>query len=93
MILNQQPKCTELNERDNSVLLTAFLTEETSKDGGVIFPLIMLMSGCSCHVSLHLSLICTNVSFQSSVRGEILIVIANINVQVHGLVNSTVHSP
>ena len=90
MILNQQPKFTELSERDNSVLLTASLTDQTSKDGGVIFPLIMFMPGCSCHVSLHL---CTNVSFQSSVRGENLIVIANINVQVYGLVNSTVQSP
>ena len=37
MILNQEPKYTELSERDNSVLLTAFLTKETGKDGGVIF--------------------------------------------------------
>ena len=28
---------TELNERDNSVLLTAFLTKETGQDGGVVF--------------------------------------------------------
>ena len=37
MILNHQPKYTELSERDNSVLLTASLTEETGQDGGVIF--------------------------------------------------------
>ena len=37
MTLNHQPKFTELSERDNSVLLTAFLTEETGKDEGVIF--------------------------------------------------------
>ena len=58
MILNHQPKYTELSERDNSVLLTAFLTEETGQVGGVIFHW-----SCSCHVSLHLSLIYTNVSF------------------------------
>ena len=82
MILNRQPKYIDLSERDNSVLLTAFLTEETGEDGGVIFHWSR-----SCHVSLHLSLICTNVSFQSSLWGENLIVLANINVQVHGLVN------
>ena len=83
MILNHQPKYTELGERDNSVLLTAFVAEETSQDGGDIFHW-----SCSCHVSLHLSLIYTNVSFQSSVWGENLIVLANNNVSVHGLVNS-----
>ena len=37
MILNHQPKYTELSERDYSVLLTAFVTEETGQDGGVTF--------------------------------------------------------
>ena len=32
MILNQQPKYTELSERDNSIFLTAFPTEETGKE-------------------------------------------------------------
>ena len=58
MIVNHQRKYPELSERDNSVLLTAFLTEETGQDRGVIFHW-----SCSCHVSLHPSLIYTNVSF------------------------------
>ena len=33
MALNQQPNYTETSERDNSVLLTSFPTEETCKDG------------------------------------------------------------
>ena len=54
MILNHQPKYTELKERDNPVVLTAFPTEKTGKDGGVIFPrgFIMFMP-----LFLHLSFI------------------------------------
>ena len=42
MILNHQPKYTELSEKNNSVLLTAFLTEETGQDGGVIFQMLIM---------------------------------------------------
>ena len=37
---------------------------------------------------LHLRFICAKVSFLPSVRGENLIVVANINVEVYRLVNS-----
>ena len=49
-------------------------------------PLIMFMSPF-----LHLRLIFTNVSFHSSLLGNELIVIANINFAVHLLINSISH--